>query len=92
MSALSIGVVILAAHAGADEIEAVRRVFRMRERGEVKPYLIAVSHDQSPSGVEQLLDGGADAYVPCPLNAPALLIVLSKAWLEHERRSESARD
>ncbi len=86
-----IGVVILAIHAGAMQVQAVRRIFRTRLAGTVEPYLIAVSHDQSPSGVEQLLDGGADAYVPHPLSASALLVVLSKAWLEHERRSELAR-
>lgn len=86
-----IGVVILAIHAGATQVQAVRRIFRTRLAGTVEHYLIAVSHDQSPSGVEQLLDGGADAYVPHPLSASALLVVLSKAWLEHERRSELAR-
>lgn len=91
LTALSIGVVILAAHSKEAEIEAVRRVFKTRERGTVKPYLIVVSHDQSPAGVERLLDGGADAYVPRPLNASALMIALSKAWLEFERRVELAR-
>ena len=92
LTASSVGVVILAAHSGAGEIEAVRRVLKTRERGTVKPYLIVVSHDQSPSGVERLLDGGADAYVPRPLNATALTIALSKAWLEYERRAELAQD
>ncbi len=91
LSALSVGVVLLTAYSGVVEIEAVRRVFETRERKVVRPYLIAVSLDQSPSGVESLLDVVADAYVPCPLNAPAMLIVLYKAWLEHERRAESAR-
>lgn len=91
LASLSIGVVILATHAGATEVQAVRRIFNAQPAGTVKPYLVAVSRDQSPSGVERLLDGGADAYVPRPLNATALLVVLSKAWLEHERRSELAR-
>ena len=58
----------------------------------VLPYLIAVSRDQSPAGVESLLDSGADAYVPRPIHGSAMLVALSDAWLEHERRIELADD
>ena len=83
-----IGVVIALDESGASRVSEVHRALQNRADNFVKPYVIAVSHDQSPDGVERLLDDGADAYVPCPLNVSALIVVLSEAWLEYERRSE----
>ncbi len=56
----------------------------------VLPYFVAVSADQSPQGVEALLDSGADAYLPRPLNRAALIVALSDAWVEHQRRTEAS--
>lgn len=83
-----IGVVIVIDETGAKQVANVHRVLQDYGSDFVTPYVIAVSRDQSPRGVERLLNCGADAYLPCPLSASALIIILSKAWLEHERRSE----
>lgn len=81
-------VIIVAVEAGAAALTAVSAALAHDVHSVVPPYVIAVSHDQTPVVVESMLDGGADAYLPRPLNAAALLVALSKAWLEHEQRLE----
>ncbi len=75
---------------GPTEVREIALVLRACDRCEILPCLIAVSGDQTVQGVESLLDAGADAYVPRPLNQAAMLVALSEGWLEYERRVELA--
>ncbi|GAB5559424.1 MAG: hypothetical protein SynsKO_10710 [Synoicihabitans sp.] len=84
--------VIIAASDSPAEINEIARVITASRSSPVTPYLIVVSREQSAHRVERLLDAGADAYVPRPLSSAALLIALSDAWLEHERRREQQPD
>lgn len=83
-----VSVIVAAVENGPTAVREIALAIRASGRQDVLPYLVAVSADQSPAGVESLLDSGADAYVPRPLNRAALLVALSNAWVEHERRSE----
>lgn len=85
-----VAVVLASAEAGPNEVRQVALSIRAEKGRGVLPYFIAISGDQSPEGVEGLLDSGADAYVPRPFNRPALLVALSNAWVEHVRRVELA--
>jgi len=83
-------VIVASLQGGATQIREIALGLRACERCEVLPSLVAVSDDLSVAGVEGLLDAGADAYVPRPLNRAAMLLALSEGWLEFERRSEVA--
>ena len=84
-----VSVIVASIETGPVGVREIALALRAAKDHTVLPYLIAVSADQSPEGVESLLDSGADAYVPRPLNPAALLVALSDAWVEHQRRSEA---
>lgn len=84
-----VSVIVASIESGPMGVREIALALRAAKDHPVLPYLIAVSADQSPQGVESLLDSGADAYVPRPLNQAALLVALSDAWVEHERRTEA---
>ena len=69
-------------------INEIAKTISSHSANEVVPFLIAVTDDQTPKVVESLLDGGADAYIPMPLNEAALAVALADGWLEFEHRQE----
>ncbi len=80
--------VVIACSNSPAVVAEIARSLESTDSAQVTPYLIVVSSDQAVRTVEGLLDAGADAYVPRPLNQAGLLIALSDAWLEYERRRE----
>lgn len=83
-------VIVASIQHGPGQVREIALGLRACEDCTVLPCLVVVSDDLSVRGVEGLLDAGADAYVPKPLNRAAMLVALSEGWLEYERRSEMA--
>ena len=83
-----VGVIVAAVEQDSMAVREIALAMRSVDGLAVLPYLVVISPDQSPAGVESLLDSGADAYLPRPLNGAAVLVALSNAWVEFERRTE----
>ena len=84
-------VVVVSGDEGGDWMADIRSVIRDRRKRRAMPYLVVISADLTPEKVDRLLDEGADAYVPRPLNRAGLLVVLSDGLREYDRRCAARR-
>jgi len=67
-----VSAIMASVETGPMAVREIALAMRGARESSILPYLVVVSADQSPEGVERLLDNGADAYVPRPFSRAAL--------------------